>query len=466
MKIKLTPYKFYDALSFGSKTGAVNNSVYFIGIGGIGMSAIARYYRNLGYNVSGYDKTQTELTDKLQAEGIKVHFVDDVNLADKNAGLIVYTPAVPGDHKEFNFFKSNNYNLKKRSEVLGILIKELFSICVAGTHGKTTTSSMVAHILRDSGYGCNAFLGGVSSNYETNFWADKNNVAVAEADEYDRSFLQLNPDIAIITSMDPDHLDIYGTEMNMQDAFINFSKNIKPGGVLICRNNLLRIDEFFKNKITYSLNDKTADCFALNVSIDKGSYFFDFSIKGEVIEGFSLHMGGSHNVENAVAAIAAAFQLGIDKEKIKSAITSFKGVKRRFEYVIKTDDLIFIDDYAHHPGELSALISGAREMFSSKKLTVVFQPHLFSRTKDLAAGFASALDLADQIILLPIYPARELPIENVSSNLIASLMKKDVVIVEKEDLGETIKKIKPEVLITAGAGDIDKLVKPLKNILS
>ena len=466
MKISLTPYKFFNALTTESHGGMRDKSVYFIGIGGIGMSAIARYYNNLGFNVSGYDKTPTELTDKLIEEGIKVHFTDDINLADKNAELVVYTPAVPSEHKEFNFFKQNNYNLKKRSEVLGDLIKPLFSICVAGTHGKTTTSSIVAHILRHSGYGCNAFLGGVTANYNTNFWPSDKNVAVAEADEYDRSFLQLNPDIAIITSMDPDHLDIYGTEEKMQDAFIAFSKNIKSNGVLICKNHLLRINEFFPNRITYNLSDKTADCFSENLTVNDGAFYFDVSVKGKVISGFSLSMGGAHNVENVVAAVAASVQIGIDEKKIKAAVATFKGVKRRFEYVIKNDEFVFIDDYAHHPRELAALISGAKEMFPEKKLTIIFQPHLFTRTRDLAEGFASALDMADEIILLPIYPARELPIENISSKSIADKMNKNVSIVEKEKLIETIKRMKPELLITAGAGDIDKLVKPLKNIFS
>ncbi|MEO5966940.1 MAG: UDP-N-acetylmuramate--L-alanine ligase [Ferruginibacter sp.] len=466
MKIKFTPYKAYNALSTESNKLMPAKSIYFIGIGGIGMSAIARYYKSLGYKVSGYDKTQTELTDKLIEEGILVHFTDDVNLVDRDAELVVYTPAVPTEHKELNFFKQNNFNLKKRSEVLGDLTKPLYSICVAGTHGKTTTSCMVAHILRDSGYGCNAFLGGVATNYNTNFWASDNKVAVAEADEYDRSFLQLNPDIAIITSMDPDHLDIYGTEENMQDAFISFSKNIETDGVLICKNNIERIDEFFPNKITYSLADQTADCFAENVSIKNGAYYFDVSLKGKLIKDFCLNMGGGHNVENVIAAIAAASKLEIEEGKIKKAVASFKGVKRRFEYVIKNEDFIFIDDYAHHPRELSALISGTKEMFPDKKVTVIFQPHLFSRTRDLAEGFSNALDMADEIILLPIYPARELPIENVSSKSIAETMTKKVLLIEKEDLIETIKFMKPEVLITAGAGDIDKLVKPLKNIFS
>ena len=444
------------------------SSVYFLGIGGIGMSALARYFRSIGIKVSGYDKTPTVLTNKLKDEGIDIHFEDDISLIDKNAELVVYTPAVPKDHKEYNYLLENNYTVLKRSDVLGMITKETFSICVAGTHGKTTTSAMIAHILRHSGYGCNAFLGGIASNYSTNFWSSEKNVSVAEADEYDRSFLKLFPDIAVITAMDADHLDIYGTAEKLQDAFIEFANQVKPGGLLISKFGLVRNDEFkATNKISYSMHDNNANAYGENIQLNNGSYLFDIVIEKEKIENIELNMGGMHNIENAVAAITVAKNIGITKEKIKAAVADFKGVKRRFEYIIKTDDLVMIDDYAHHPEELRALITGAKELFPGKKCTVIFQPHLFSRTKDFADGFAEVLSLADETILLPIYPAREKPVEGVNSEMVLNKMtnsKKQVL--SKEDLLNWIKNNKQELLITAGAGDIDTLVEPIKNILT
>ncbi len=442
-------------------------NIYFAGIGGIGMSALARYFNEHGVKVSGYDKTATALTNKLISEGVNIHFTDDVSLLDNDAEVIVYTPAIPASHKEINYYKENNYTLLKRSDVLGLLTKDSFNICVAGTHGKTTTSAMVAHILKDSDYGCNAFLGGIAANYDTNFWGSDNNVSVVEADEYDRSFLKLSPNIAIITSMDADHLDIYGTEKSMQDAFIEFSSKIKEGGSLILKYGLARNADFTTKDIcTYSATDKNANLYIDNLKIENGAYHFDVINTFWRINNVVLNMGGIHNIENAIGAMAVAKYLKIEEEKIKEAVASFKGVKRRFEYIVKTDGLVFIDDYAHHPEELRALVNGAKNLFPSKKCTVIFQPHLFSRTKDLADGFAEVLSIADETILLPIYPARELPIEGVTSEMILAKMTSErKSIKEKNDLLEYIGNNKQELLITAGAGDIDTLVEPLKKIV-
>lgn len=443
------------------------SSVYFLGAGGIGMSALARFFNGRGIKVSGYDKTFTVLTKKLEEEGIAIHYEDDISLLDKEASIVVYTPAVPKTHSELNYYIDNNYEVVKRSDVLGMITKSSFNICVAGTHGKTTTSAMVAHILTQSGFGCNAFLGGIASNYETNFLESANNVSVAEADEYDRSFLKLTPDIAIITAMDADHLDIYGTEGNMQDAFIAFSGKIKEGGLLIIKKGLKRAAEFkAPEKLVYAFDDESADVFVTNIRMDHGSYFFDAHIKEEVIANVELNMGGLHNVENALAAITVARYLKINEEKIKAAVGSFKGVKRRFEYIVKTGNRIMIDDYAHHPEELRALINGAKALFPGKKCTVIFQPHLFSRTNDLTDGFAEVLSLADETILLPIYPARELPVLGVTSQLILNKMTNpDRSVKDKEALLDWLKKNDMELLITAGAGDIDTLVEPIKAII-
>jgi UDP-N-acetylmuramate--alanine ligase len=443
------------------------SSIYFAGIGGIGMSALARYFNERGVKVSGYDKTETPLTDKLLQEGIKIHFTDDVNLLDKNAEVVVYTPAIPASHTEMKFYRDNNYTLLKRSDILGMLTKDTFNICVAGTHGKTTTSAMIAHILKDSGYGCNAFLGGIAANYDTNFWGSDNKVSVAEADEYDRSFLKLDPDVAVITAMDADHLDIYGTEKNMQDAFIEFSGKIKPGGTLIIKDTVQRLNEFkADNKLSYSAKNTATDIHTENLKVENGAYSFDVVIKKKRISNVVLNMGGMHNIENVTAAVAIADLLKIDEDKIKKAVASFAGVKRRFEYIVKRDDVVMVDDYAHHPEELRALIQGAKQLFPGRKTTIVFQPHLFSRTNDLADGFAEVLSLADQTILLPIYPARELPMPGVTSELILNKMTNaDKRILEKTALVDWVKDHKPELLITAGAGDIDTLVQPIKNIL-
>jgi len=432
------------------------------------MSALARYYNSKQVKVSGYDKTPTPLTSLLKGEGIEVHFEDNIEMINKEADFVVYTPAIPKDHKELNYYKENGYNLKKRSEVLGSITKNNFNICVAGTHGKTTTSTMIAHLLRDTGYGCNAFLGGIAANYNTNFWSSEKNVCVAEADEYDRSFLQLSPDVAIITAMDADHLDIYGDEKTMQDAFIQFTGKIKSGGLLISKKGIVRSGEFVADqKLTYSATGATADIHPANLRVINGSYVFDVVVKDKVIKGVALNMGGMHNVENAIAAIAVAVHVGIDEEKIKKAVANFEGVKRRFEYVVKTADRVVIDDYAHHPEELRALIEGAKGLFPGKKCTVLFQPHLFSRTNDLADGFAEVLSMADETIVLPIYPARELPMPGVTSQLVLNKMTNEKRSVkEKEEVLNWVKDNDTELLIISGAGDIDALVEPIKKIIS
>jgi UDP-N-acetylmuramate--alanine ligase len=456
--------------------------IYFIGIGGIGMSALARYFLNKNVVVSGYDKTSTSLTQKMKAEGMHIHYQDNVDLIDKDADLVVYTPAIPEDLKELNYYKSNNYELEKRSDMLQQITKDSFNICIAGTHGKTTISAMTAHILRHTGFGCNAFLGGILVNYDTNFWSSENNVSVVEADEYDRSFLKLSPDVAVITAMDADHLDIYGTKKNMEDAFVQFANQLKPGGLLLTKFGLPEKEFSSSMHLRYSLLNDAADIYASNIRMRDGGYEFDVIAKDWELEKVKLNMGGMHNVENAVAAISIASYLKIAPIKIINAIGTFKGVKRRFEYIINSSEaagnknnVVFIDDYAHHPAELGALIGGAKSLFSFKKCTVIFQPHLFSRTKDFSKEFAESLDMADRILLLPIYPARELPVEGVTSELILKEMKnKNATVISKDELlkyigGNYLKLVHEssygEVLITAGAGDIDKLVQPIKEIL-
>ena len=459
----------------GSAPLEAGDEVYFIGIGGIGMSAVARYFHSKGVKVSGYDKTPTTLTKEMESTGISIHYEENIERIPKDPQLVVYTPAVPGDHKELQYYQQRGKKVLKRSEVLQLITESSFNICIAGTHGKTTITTMVAHLLRDSGFGCNAFLGGISVNYGTNFWSDPKNVCVIEADEYDRSFLKLSPDIAIITAMDADHLDIYGDAASVEQAFIDFSRKLKSGGLLVKQLALKRGSELSaQRQLTYSLLNSSADVYGANIRMMDGSYGFDVLMKGNMLKDVVLHMGGMYNVENIVAAVAVASSLGIGNEKIKSAVASFRGVKRRFEYIIKASNLVFIDDYAHHPEELRALITGAKALFQQKKCTVIFQPHLYTRTRDFADGFAEVLDLADEVVLLPIYPARELPIENVNSELILNKMKTATRSVKTKDelmewtRIEYAKKIdsKPgNVLITAGAGDIDTLLAGIKERL-
>lgn len=437
-----------------------------MGIGGIGMSAIARYFAKRGAKVDGYDKTRTNLTIALENEGITITYTDDestipTSFQQNNENtLVVYTPAIPKDSKILNHFKDSGFQLKKRSEVLGIISEGMYCIAVAGTHGKTTTSSMVAHILTDTGFGCTAFLGGITSNYNSNVLFGKNDVVVIEADEYDRSFLTLHPDVEVITSMDADHLDIYGDESHLHESFHLFAEQLKPEGKIFVKDGLPIYG------ITYSASSESA-IKANNIKVVDGNFVFDFEDGRNTIKELNLAMPGRYNVENAVAAIGVALSLGIRPKNIKKAIASFKGVKRRFETHVKTTKHIYIDDYAHHPEELKACFDAVRQLYPDKKMTVVFQPHLFTRTRDFAKEFASVLSTADEVVLLEIYPARELPIEGVTSQmLLDQLTIANKQVCNKDLLVDLIQKTKPELLVTVGAGDIDTLVEPLKYTLS
>lgn len=448
--------------------------IYFIGIGGIGMSALARYFMSRGVLVSGYDKTETELTRELESAGAQIRFFDTPDGWPTDVQLVVYTPAVPADHHGLQFYRQHQFDVVKRSDVLQIITEGSFNICIAGTHGKTTITTITGHLLRDTGYGCNAFLGGISANYQTNFWSDPRNVTVVEADEYDRSFLKLQPDIAVISAMDPDHLDIYGTAEAFQEAFWQFSEKRKPTGWLLTKFGLPGfVENPAERRLTYGLSSE-ATIHADQLSVVDGGYRFDVVMKAPhaaVIKNLSLHMGGLHNVENTVVAVGVAMLLGIEENLIRSAVASFKGVKRRFEYKIKTSDLVVIDDYAHHPEELNALLKGTRNLFPEHYLTIVFQPHLFSRTKDQAAGFTQSLQLADEVILLPIYPAREKPMEGVNSDMLLVGMEKPAKILQKEELYDWIQhhfqqRSGNRVLVMAGAGDIDVCIQKVTELLN
>ena len=440
--------------------------IYFIGIGGIGMSALARYFNTQGVAVAGYDKTPTGLTADLEKEGIAIHFEDDIHKIDKEATVIVYTPAIPVEHTELNYYRDNGYLVVKRSDVLNWITENAFTIAIAGTHGKTTTTSMTAHILRHSGFGCNAFLGGIASNYNTNFWSHEKNVVVVEADEYDRSFLKLAPNIAVVTAVDPDHLDIYGTAEEVLKAFGQFTDKIKVGGTLIQKMGTeFSVDNSNKNVFSYGYNKDEASYHTQNLIVVDGSYQFDIIHPGGIMKDVVLNMGGLHNVENATAAIAIGITLGIEEQKIKDAVASFNGVKRRFEYKVKTENKVLIDDYVHHPEELNALISGVRSLYPNEKMVLIFQPHLYSRTQDQAAGFMEVLDKADEVILLPIYPARELPIEGVTSDMLLNGMKlAHKKVMSKEALLEWAKTTSNKLIVMAGAGDIDVCINQVQEL--
>ncbi len=440
--------------------------VYLIGIGGIGMSGLARYFQHLGCTVAGYDRTETDLTIALVAEGIDVIYEDDVNTIPatfdqpSDSSLIIFTPAVPKDLNIKNHFVAKGFELYKRSQVLGFISASRFTIGVAGTHGKTTTSTMIAHILKDSGYDCSAFLGGISSNYNTNVLYGDNNVVVVEADEYDRSFLTLHPNIAVVTSADADHLDIYGDESHLIDSFKMYLDRVVEGGHRIVRTGLP-----FSGDISYSRDDK-GDAHAENVAVIDGEFHFDY-VKGALrISSIKLGIAGLHNIENAVAAITVALLLDIEQDKIVKALANFRGAKRRFEYIVRNEKSVYIDDYAHHPEELRAFLSSLRKLYPSKKLTVVFQPHLFSRTRDFVDGFADVLGMADELLLMEIYPARELPIEGVTSAwLLDKIELENKRVVSPQEVLALVESESPELVVTVGAGDIDRLVKPLKAIL-
>jgi len=449
------------------------HNVYFVGIGGIGMSALARYFISLKKTVAGYDRSETDLTRELAREGMFIHYTDDVklipvNFKDRNDTLIVFTPAVPSDHTELVFFKTNGFQIKKRAEVLGIISRSSDVLAIAGTHGKTTTSTMVSHLLKSSDIDCNAFLGGIAINYNNNLLlSDKSRFVVVEADEYDRSFLQLNPKAAIITSMDADHLDIYGTYDEYQKAFKQFASQISPDGFLVVKNGVEigKLESAIK-VYSYSLNEK-ADFYASNIQIKDGVYHYDVVTPKGVYKDIELGFPGLLNVENSIAAIAMVTLLNMDEASIRKAMKSFRGVKRRFEYHINQKNLVFIDDYGHHPEELRFTIESVKKMFPGKKVTGIFQPHLYSRTSDLVNEFAQSLSLLDELILLEIYPAREKPIPGVTSNMViqkVSINQKHLCL--KKDLVKTIENMPlPEVLITMGAGDIDTFVEPIKQVL-
>ncbi len=445
---------------------------YFLGIGGIGMSAIARYFHAHGKLVMGYDKTSTPLTTELEMEGIAVHFDDSVleippivRHTPKEKVLVIYTPAIPKDSQELNWLAEQGYTLIKRSQALGIITAQSKSIAVAGTHGKTTTSSMIAHLLVHSGKGCNAFLGGIATNYGTNLLLDKNaEWTVVEADEYDRSFLTLSPTISVITSTDADHLDIYGSHEYMKESFNLFAQKLGDGGLLIYRKDLpimaSALPEGVKS-VDYSGSVHAGHC-AANIQIKDGKYYFDYHSQGECWPAVELGLPGMHNVENAVSAIAVCQAVGLTQAEIRNGLSSFQGVKRRFEYHIRRDDLVLIDDYAHHPEELRACISSVRQLYPEKHITGVFQPHLFTRTRDFLEEFARSLELLDDIILLPIYPARELPLPGIDSQLLLdNISKPTKKLVEKHNLLAELTGSPRQVIVMLGAGDIDALVSPV-----
>jgi UDP-N-acetylmuramate--alanine ligase len=449
-------------------------NIYFLGIGGIGMSAIARWFIANGYTLTGYDKTATPLTDALQAEGVPVHFSDDVALipaeflANPAETLIVYTPAIPKDHQEFNYLKDNGFTLMKRSQVLGLLTQNFFTIAVAGTHGKTTTSSMVAHILKQAGKNVTAFLGGITQNYGTNFLINEgseNVICVVEADEFDRSFLTLFPDLTIVTSTDADHLDIYGDHSKLMESFQLFVSQIKEGGKLYQYQGI-QLQDFTKNQSQVFGLD-TGDFKADNLRIENAEMIFDIVHPDGIIKDCSLLTPGFHNVTNSIAAAAVALQVGVSPESVREGICTFRGVKRRFEYHIRSEKVVYIDDYAHHPTEIEAFLSSVKALYPNRKLTVVFQPHLFSRTNDFQEGFAKSLELADDLILLDIYPARELPMAGVTSSVIFDKVNlAEKILCTKAEVLDLVKIKQPELLVTVGAGDIDTLIPMIKEQLS
>ena len=444
------------------------SNIYFIGIGGIGMSAIARYYHQKGLKVTGYDKTPSELTLALENEGIEVHYEDNIDFIPKDVEntLVVYTPAVPKDMGELVYVQEKGYRVIKRSRTLGEIAQGQRCLAVAGTHGKTTTSTLLAHIFHDSKEGCSAFLGGISKNHDTNLLVSENNTIVAEADEFDRSFLQLFPEIAVITSMDADHLDIYSDISNMHEAFKAFASQVS--GTVITKLGLPICQEDTKADILrYSYDDSKADFFAGNITVDECGYFtFDLHWPGGTIKDCKVGIPGWINVENAVAASAIALTYGLDPEKVKAALASFQGVKRRFDIHLNTPQCSYIDDYAHHPKEIAAAVSSMREIFPGRRLTAIFQPHLYTRTRDFADEFAQALSQVDKLILLDIYPAREEPIPGVTSEIIFSNVTiKEKVLLNKEELMDYLQTEPVDTLITFGAGNIDRYIKPITEML-
>lgn len=449
---------------------------YFLGVGGIGMSALARFFNHYQKKVSGYDKTSSDLCKKLEQEGIDCHYEENVSklqtfLAEytPHEVLIVYTPAVPKEHAEYQYLLNTGYTILKRSQVLGEITRQFKTIAIAGTHGKTTTTTLVTHLLKSAGINCFSFMGGISKNYDTNLLLgdinNKNAYVVVEADEYDRSFLTLHPHIALITSSDADHLDIYGDANHVKEGYTLFSKQVKEGGILIVKKNVDNDLSLTDKRIIYSLNLDTDYC-AQSITIENAQFFYDIKSPVESISHVTLGLPGLHNVENSIAAVAIAQQLGIKGDVIKEALRSFSGVKRRFDYRVRTGQTIYIDDYAHHPEELKATIGSVKKLYPDKKITGIFQPHLFSRTRDFADAFAESLDMLDECILLEIYPAREKPIEGVSSQWLLDKMKlKNKKLLTKQQILQEIKLSRKEIIITMGAGDIDSLIEPIEKVL-
>jgi UDP-N-acetylmuramate--alanine ligase len=448
------------------------HSVYLIGIGGIGMSALARWFKQNNYTVGGYDKTASDLTKALEAEGMWIHYSDNVDeipaeFKQKDSSLIIFTPAIPKDHVELNFFRDQTYQLYKRSQVLGFLTKELKTIGIAGTHGKTTTSSMAAHIMNESGMPCSAFLGGITQNYNTNVLIgnhiEGSGWVVAEADEYDRSFLQLSPDIAVINNMDPDHLDIYENEQAFYNSFNEYVKRLKPNGILIRRVDVdIQTPPQASKSVTFG-ESVDADYRIQNVVVEDGGVSFSIDHDFSRWNNIRIEMPGMHNVMNATAAFLAAHLAGVSIDSIRASLATFGGVKRRFEYIYKNENLVYVDDYAHHPTELEALLKAVRMVFPGKKIATIFQPHLYTRTRDFMNEFAQSLALTDELLLLDIYPARELPIEGITSDVLLELIpSKNKKVVTKDSLLDELEKLNFDVVVTAGAGDIDRFIQPIK----
>lgn len=439
------------------------HNIYFIGIGGIGMSALARYFMNMGKNVAGYDKTRTQLTDELEAIGMKIHFVDELEVIDasfmnKENTLVVITPAVPKNHLQWNYFLSHGFEVKKRAEVLGLITKDTFCFAIAGTHGKTTTSSILGHILFESGVDVTAFLGGIVENYNSNLIGNGKTVTVVEADEFDRSFLHLHPNLACVTSMDADHLDIYGDSATIEASFVEFANKVTAKDLFVANGLPLKGN-------TIGINEK-ANFSAQNIRIENGFYVFDVKTDDELVANVKFGLPGHHNLSNALIAFAMAKSYGIENNKIIDALSSFKGVRRRFSFQIREKKLVYIDDYAHHPTEINAVHQAVRELYPNKKIIAAFQPHLFSRTNDFIDGFAESLSKFDEIILLDIYPARELPMEGVTSEwLLGKITNTNKRLVAKEDLVETFRRASADVYITIGAGDIGEMIKDIKKVL-
>ncbi len=439
------------------------HNVFFIGIGGIGMSALARYFKIIGKNVSGYDKTPSMLTDELIASGIDIHFEDRIDLISKDYyvenTLVIITPAVPVTHSQWNYFLERDYEVKKRAEVLGIITKDTFCFAVAGTHGKTTTSSILGHILFESGVDVTAFVGGIVENYNSHLIGTGKTVTVVEADEFDRSFLHLHPNIACVTSMDADHLDIYGTSEEIEASFVEFANKVEDKSQLFITN------ELPIEGVTCAVNEEAAYK-AFNVRVGNGNYVFDVQTPTETIRDIAFGLPGRHNLMNALMALAMAKTFGTSSEAIAKALASFKGIRRRFSYQIKTPNLVYIDDYAHHPTEINAVHQAVRELYPNQKVMAIFQPHLFSRTKDFADDFAKSLSNFDEAVLLDIYPARELPMEGITSQwLMNKMTSEDKKLVSKEDLIPTILATDARIIVTIGAGDLGEMVPSIKNAL-